>query len=407
MKGLASGLWQAVGGAAALLLLAGCAPRLGPPAPVEYLAGAAPTAALAPGPALPGRITVAPGETLYGVARRYGVPARALIEANHLTPPYRLASGAKLNLPPLHSAAVPPGVAQTTAVPPPVRVAAAVPSQPLAPPHPLPPARPSWAAAPATMVAAKPSAPSQPATSVTTASVRPPPSWTAAPIRMAASRPPRPTPIAETPVADIQSTRIAPPPAAVPPSTPGFAGWPQPVRRSVAQVLPPRPPPQAEPAALPAETRPAAVSPVVATLPPPTLPPLADTSFVWPVRGRILSSFGSGPDGTRNDGINIAAPAGTPVLAAAAGTVAYAGNELRGYGNLILIKHAGGFITAYAHNSVLLVRRGEAVRRGEIIARIGATGAVAEPQLHFEIRRGTRSLDPSGYLPALSADAKN
>src|SRR6185437_12050638 len=162
-----------------------------------------------------------------------------------------------------------------------------------------------------------------------------------------------------------------------------------------------------EPAALPAAAKPATAAPVVATLPPPTLPPMTDTSFVWPVRGRILSSFGSGPDGTRNDGINIAAPAGAPVLAAAAGTVAYAGNELRGYGNLILIKHAGGFITAYAHNSVLLVRRGEAVRRGEIIARIGATGAVAEPQLHFEIRRGTRSLDPSDYLPALSADAKN
>ena len=160
-------------------------------------------------------------------------------------------------------------------------------------------------------------------------------------------------------------------------------------------------------AALPAAAKPATAAPVVATLPPPTLPPMTDTSFVWPVRGRILSSFGSEPDGTRNDGINIAAPAGTPVLAAAAGIVAYAGNELRGYGNLILIKHAGGFITAYAHNSVLLVRRGEAVRRGEVIARIGATGAVAEPQLHFEIRRGTRSLDPSGYLPALSADAKN
>jgi murein DD-endopeptidase MepM/ murein hydrolase activator NlpD len=141
----------------------------------------------------------------------------------------------------------------------------------------------------------------------------------------------------------------------------------------------------------------------VAALPPMALP---GKGFVWPVRGRIVTGFGPTPQGTQNDGINIAAPAGTPVLAADAGEVAYAGNELRGYGNLILIKHPTGFITAYGHNQVLLVKRGQHVVRGQPIARIGATGAVSEPQLHFEIRRGTRVLDPDEYLPAQTATAQ-
>jgi murein DD-endopeptidase MepM/ murein hydrolase activator NlpD len=123
------------------------------------------------------------------------------------------------------------------------------------------------------------------------------------------------------------------------------------------------------------------------------------------VPGRPLASYGTGAGGTHNDGINIAAPAGTPVLAADAGVVAYAGNELRGYGNLLLVKHAGGWMTAYAHNFALLVKRGDRVKRGQEIARVGATGAVGEPQLHFEIRQGTRALDPGDHLPPPAATA--
>ena len=111
-----------------------------------------------------------------------------------------------------------------------------------------------------------------------------------------------------------------------------------------------------------------------------------------------MGKYGPTPAGTQNDGINIKAAEGTPVLSADAGTVAYAGNELRGYGNLILIKHADGWMTAYAHNSKLLVTRGQKVQRGQVIARVGATGAVSEPQLHFEVRRGSRALDPMDYL---------
>jgi murein DD-endopeptidase MepM/ murein hydrolase activator NlpD len=124
------------------------------------------------------------------------------------------------------------------------------------------------------------------------------------------------------------------------------------------------------------------------------------------VQGRILVGYGPGPGGTHNDGINIAAPEGTPVLAVDDGEVAYAGNELRGYGWLILLKHArSGITTAYAHNSVLLVKRGDHVKRGQPIARVGATGAVSEPQLHFEIRRGSRALDPMEQLPVPPATA--
>jgi murein DD-endopeptidase MepM/ murein hydrolase activator NlpD len=126
--------------------------------------------------------------------------------------------------------------------------------------------------------------------------------------------------------------------------------------------------------------------------------PAADESFIWPVQGRVISAFGAKGDGLHNDGINIAARAGTPVRAVAAGTVAYAGNELRGFGNLVLIKHADGWVSAYAHNEALLVNRGEKVRQGQVIARVGSTGGVGEAQLHFELRRGKTAVDPAKYL---------
>ena len=120
--------------------------------------------------------------------------------------------------------------------------------------------------------------------------------------------------------------------------------------------------------------------------------------FDWPVSGKVISSFGSGSDGLTNEGINIAVVSGTPVKAAASGTVRYAGNELRGYGNLVLIEHAGGYVTAYAHNQALTVKRGDKVARGDVIARAGQTGNVKSPQLHFEIRKGTQSIDPKKML---------
>jgi murein DD-endopeptidase MepM/ murein hydrolase activator NlpD len=124
----------------------------------------------------------------------------------------------------------------------------------------------------------------------------------------------------------------------------------------------------------------------------------AGRSFRWPVRGRIVAAFGAKTDGRHNDGINIAVPEGTPVKAAEVGVVAYAGNELKGYGNLILVRHPNGFVTAYAHASELLVKRGDKVTRGQIIAKSGRTGAINAPQLHFEIRKGSTPVDPIPHL---------
>jgi murein DD-endopeptidase MepM/ murein hydrolase activator NlpD len=121
-------------------------------------------------------------------------------------------------------------------------------------------------------------------------------------------------------------------------------------------------------------------------------------TFRWPVHGRIIAAFGSQPNGTQNDGINLAVPAGTPIKAADDGVVAYAGNELKGYGNLVLVRHSNGFVSAYANASQLLVKRGESVKRGQVIARAGQTGNVTFPQLHFEIRKGSIPVDPTKYL---------
>ena len=121
----------------------------------------------------------------------------------------------------------------------------------------------------------------------------------------------------------------------------------------------------------------------------------------------MLSRFGTIGKGLQNDGINILAQKGTPVRATQTGVVAYAGNELRGFGNLLLIKHSGGWISAYAHNSELLVRTGQKVRRGQIVSKVGRTGSVDKPQLHFELRRGNRAVDPERFLGRKTAAVRN
>lgn len=126
--------------------------------------------------------------------------------------------------------------------------------------------------------------------------------------------------------------------------------------------------------------------------------PMTDNSFRWPVRGRVIASFGSKPNGKHNDGINVAVPMGTSVKAAENGVVAYAGSELEGYGNLILIRHANGWVSAYAHNDEILVKRGDEVRRGQVISKAGKTGSVSQPQVHFELRKGSQPVDPLKHL---------
>ena len=125
-------------------------------------------------------------------------------------------------------------------------------------------------------------------------------------------------------------------------------------------------------------------------------PALGTTAeFRWPARGRVITGFGGSGS---NEGINIAVPEGTPVKAAEAGTVAYAGSEVKGYGNLVLIRHENGYVSAYAHNGDIEVKRGQKVTRGQLIAKSGQSGNVTSPQLHFEIRKGSTPVDPVPHL---------
>ena len=120
--------------------------------------------------------------------------------------------------------------------------------------------------------------------------------------------------------------------------------------------------------------------------------------FRWPVKGKMIAGFGARPDKSHNDGIDISVPQGTEVMAAEGGVVAYAGNELKGYGNLILIRHDGGWVSAYGNNDQLLVKRGDKVNRGQTIAKAGNTGAVDRPQLHFELRQDSKPVDPLPHM---------
>lgn len=156
----------------------------------------------------------------------------------------------------------------------------------------------------------------------------------------------------------------------------------------------------AVPLARPVPGQPPVASAPAATVSKSPLPaaPVAKGAFVWPVQGKILSTFGPKANGLHNDGINIAAGVGDPVKAAQSGVVAYSGNELKGYGNLLLVRHSNGWITAYAHNSKLLVARGDTVARGQTISLAGNSGSVVTPQVHFEVRKGAKALDPQTLI---------
>jgi len=155
---------------------------------------------------------------------------------------------------------------------------------------------------------------------------------------------------------------------------------PEPVKPAAAvQPVAPAPQPEAAKAPAPEPEQTASVS----------------GDFRWPARGRVIAGFGANGG---NEGINIAVPEGTPVKAAEAGVVTYAGSEVKGYGNLVLIRHENGYVSAYAHNASLNVKRGDQVKRGQVIATSGQTGNVTSPQLHFEIRKGAQPVDPLKYL---------
>jgi murein DD-endopeptidase MepM/ murein hydrolase activator NlpD len=168
------------------------------------------------------------------------------------------------------------------------------------------------------------------------------------------------------------------------------------------------PPPGAAAAASerrPATGQPTPLSPAAATTAVTTAAtaaeaPAAPQHFVWPVNGKILTPYGTASGGQKNDGIDIAAAAGTPVKAADGGTVIYAGGDVAHLGNLLLIQHPGGYITAYGNNEELLVKKGETVKKGQAIAKAGDSGGAASPRVHFEVRRGgSKTIDPATVLP--------
>ncbi|RJF87293.1 LysM peptidoglycan-binding domain-containing protein [Oleomonas cavernae] len=305
---------------------------------------------------------VAPGETLSAVSRRTGVPLRDLIQLNGLTAPFTLQPGQKLRLPQAQFHTVAPGdtvynISKRYGV----DQASLMTENGIAPPYTIKlgqtlriPGRvePVPAAAPAV-----------------------------------AEVPPAAEPVTATPVADVAPPIeiIEPDPDSLPPP------------RTMAAAPIPVPQPGRKPSA-PAGGIVTPGATTAAVTPPPAPAPASTARFAWPVVGDVISGFGPKAGGQHNDGINIQVAAGTTVRAADAGTVAYAGNEIRGYGNLVLIRHANGWMTAYAHNEQMLVKQGDKVARGQAIARVGHTGNVTVPQLHFEIRRNGTPIDPTKYM---------
>jgi murein DD-endopeptidase MepM/ murein hydrolase activator NlpD len=301
-----------------------------PPSP-RYTAPVRVTALPSPSARPPGAVTgsrgvhtAQRGDTVYRIARVYGVPIRALIDANRLQPPYQLILGQKVVIPQqrqhfVRSGDTVYGLSQRYGV----DMAELVRLNAIGPPYKLRPGQHLFL-----------------------------PQSVRHEVVVAAA------PETVSPVPEPQSDRVVP--------------------------------------QLSDGTTKATAAAKLAAIPTP--PPRSGAKFFWPVSGEIISAFGPQSGGLHNDGINIAAPRGALVHAADNGVVAYAGSELRGFGNLVLLKHADGWITAYAHNDELLVQQGDTVRRTQPIARVGSSGNVASPQLHFEIRQGTRAVDPRQLL---------
>lgn len=323
-----------------------------------------------------GVVTVRPGDNVYLIAQRYGVTSRAVIEANGLRPPYLLRPGDRLRLPRSAVHVVRSGdtvseIAERYGV----SMRSLVVLNELRPPYlirvgdrlRLPGGSPAPAGV--TVAARTPKAVPTPA-----APASPPPArsgsqpWSGGgqlhfPVGRGADR----------------ATR-----APVPVPRPSAIARQRPVPESETRVAG-----SGKPSSASAPARTVSLTP----------PAKTGRGFSWPVEGRVISGFGPRAGGLHNDGINIQAPAGAEVRAAENGIVVYAGNELRGFGNLLLVKHDGGYTTAYAHADRLLVDRGDKVRRGQVIATVGQTGNVSRPQLHFEIRKGPRPVDPRKELP--------
>ena len=329
------------------------------------------------------RHVVMPGETVSELAILYGVASRDLVALNRLSPPYHIYVGQVLRLP--RPGAPRPGDGQTYVV---ARgdtlsgIAAAHNvrlGDLLAMNQTVDPKRLHVGTALRLPAGA---APPRSATQIARAAPAPRPTPPAPPASgdratQVAAAPPAATPPAAIPPAAAAPARAAPSAVPAPPARPVEPEPVQPVEPAIAERDLAR---QRDLALVEA-------------------PVLSGEGFLWPVeRGEVIGTFGTKPDGRRNDGINIAAPAGTLVRAAENGLVVYADEDLAAFGRMLLVRHAGGYLSAYAHNEALLVTRGDIVTRGQPIAKVGRSGDVVEPQLHFEIRQGKSPVDPTALL---------
>ena len=328
-------------------------------------------------------VTVGQGETVDTIARRHGVPASAIMQTNNIASPTAVRPGQRLVI---------PRYVSTSALP-----QAPAASHVAAAPAPAPVAAPRAAAADNVHVV-------QPGESLIAISRR-----YGVPLSTLAK-----TNNIQPYTKGAMGDRITIPGGARATQAQAQNQAQAPVRQAPAQlaaataVMPPAtqprigPPPVEKVQSVPAQTaRMATEAPAADNVVKQAEATGSMPSFRWPVKGRIIAGFGASANGAQNDGINLAVPEGTPVKAAEDGVVAYAGNELKGYGNLVLIRHANGFVSAYANASELLVKRGDSVKRGQTIAHAGQTGNVTSPQLHFEIRKGSTPVDPTKYLGSI------
>jgi murein DD-endopeptidase MepM/ murein hydrolase activator NlpD len=342
------------------------------------------------------------GDTLQEVAQRFGVTESALVAINNLQTPYKLKAGQTLNLTSTTEASN-FASASAVAVPPPTPVGN-VSQGALSAPTPIGNSSANSSSGDSSSANSSLGGGS----STMASSALPPPPAAPVPAAPAASAPSISAPKAATQATalpPVQSQTIPSAPTVTAPAAQAKTAEQSAAKAATAPAMPATP---TAPVKATANAASAAQSEAQEDVQAEVSQDLAMEKapaagsgkgpFVWPVRGKVIQTFGSSTDGLKNDGINIAAPAGSPVVAAADGVVAYAGNELRGFGNMILIRHDGGYVTAYAHNDSLLVKKGDKVKRGQTIARVGATGAVFGPQLHFEIRKGTEPVDPMTYL---------
>ena len=309
-------------------------------------------------------ITVQKGDTIDGLVARYGVPAQAIAEANNIPNGTALKPGQRLVIPKYET------TGSTTA-----RAASNVPHAP-APAIAAPATNNSQhvhVVAPGETLMALSRKYHKPLAELAKANNIEPHTMVKVGDRIVIPGvgPQAAAPKAPAPVAQLQKPNAPAPKVATVPAAPGTTP-------SAAAITPAAHEPE------PPKTK----TDVTAAMP----------SFRWPVNGRVITAFGPKPTGQQNDGINVSVPEGTPIKAADDGVVAYAGNELKTYGNLVLVRHSNGYVTAYAHASEIMVKRDDPVKRGQIIAKAGQTGSVAAPQLHFEIRKGSTPVDPAPFL---------